>query len=131
MAKKATGLTANVTFLTGHNLCPDMFELTKRQQLIDATCFGSTHEEYVGGLEGGSFVVEGKPIYDDANTSPGFDSITDQPGSVTFTVAPGCTIQVNCVISNMTLRATHNADSRLSFTGMTSGPFVETWDETP
>lgn len=126
---KATGLDASVTFLTQHGCCADMYQLTRTQQLIEVSCFGSTGAEFLGGLQGGSFAVEGKPIYNNTSTSPGFAEISGTPGSVTFTVATGCTVAIGCLVTSMTLRAVHGGESRLAYAGVTSGTPTETWDE--
>jgi hypothetical protein len=129
--KKASGMTANVTFITGHNLCPDMFRLSKSQTVKNLSCFGDTHRVVQGLLQAGTFTVQGQILYDGANTAPGWDNLGSTPAPIVFTFAPGCTVTVDGLIEEMNAVAVHGGDARIEFNGSTSGPFVEVWDETP
>ena len=124
---KAVGSDANITFLSQHNFCCDMWELERGQRLIDTSCFGDAAESFRGGRQYGSFAAEGKPIYGAASTALGFDAISAAAASVTFTVATGCTIAVGVVVTNIRLRPVHGGESRVAFVGVTSGSVTVVW----
>lgn len=130
MLTKAVGTDASISFISGHNACFDRFELTIGQRLVNTTCFGDTYESNRAGLKFGRWMAEGKPIYDDTTTKPGFDDMTGTGNTVTFTIATGCTLAVTCIIDTISVRADVNGEQRLTYTGVTSGAVTETWDET-
>jgi hypothetical protein len=127
---KIVGSDGAVTFITGHNLCADEFELAIGQQLINTTCFADTYESNRAGLKFGRWSVSGKPIFDAGTTKPGFDDLTGTGGSITLTVATGCTEVFTGIIGTMSVRSNVNGEARLTFTGVTSGAVTEAWDET-
>jgi len=130
MLTKAVGTDASVSFISGHNLCADRFELTIGQRLINTTCFGDTYESNRAGLKFGRWMVEGKFIYDTTNTKPGFDDLTGTGGTITLTIATGCTLAFTGIIDTISGRADVNGEQRLTYTGVTGGAATETWDET-
>ena len=127
---RATGINASITLPTGHYACWDRFSLTKGQRITNVTCFVDTNEVNQGGLGYGSWSAEGTTKYNDTNTSPGFDSISNTPGSATFTFASSCSVTTDVLVSEITGSADINADNRISARGVTSGSPTETWDET-
>jgi hypothetical protein len=124
---KPTGLDASITFLSAHNLCADMFELERSQQLIPIGCFGDTHQTYAGGMQSGAFTVEGKPIANAASTDPGFGAMSATAASIVFTCKSGCTVTINGIVTNMRWRAVWGGEQRLAYVGVTSGAPTVVW----
>lgn len=128
----AVGVDANITFITGHNACFDTFSFMVGQRLISTTCFGDTYEGVRGGLKYGSWSAEGKPKFDASSTAPGLGgtTITKGGGTITLTIASGCTYAFTGIIERGGISADVNGGQRLSYSGVTSGSITETWDET-
>lgn len=127
---KAVGSDGSVSFVSGHNLCADEFELAVGQQLINTTCFGDTYETNRAGLKFGRWSVSGKAIYDAGSTKPGLDDLSGTGGTITLTIATGCTEAFTGIISTAAVRSNVNGEVRLTYNGVTSGAVTETWDET-
>lgn len=125
----AVGMNASVTFLSGHSLCADKVRITESQALIPTTCFGATHEGNTGGLKSGRLMVEGTPKYNVTASNAGFGSISSSGGAFTITVASGCTISGNCILSDQTFEADVNGSSRLTYNAATDGAISSVWDE--
>ena len=123
---KAVGSDASVSFISGFNVCADRFSLTVGQRLINTTCFGDAYETNRAGLKFGRWMVEGKPIYDASNTKPGLDDLTAGGGSITLTIATSCTEQFTGIQDTISINSDVNGESRLTYTGVTSGAVTET-----
>lgn len=131
---KAVGSDASISFISGFNACFDTFSLVIGQRLINTTCFGDSYETNRAGLKFGRWSASGKPIFDAATTKPGFDDLTGTSagsGTITLTVATSCTLAFTGIIDSIGIDTNVNGETRLTYTGVTSGAITETWDETP
>lgn len=126
----AVGVDGSVSFISGHNAVFDSFELMIGQRLVSTTGFGDTFEEVRGGLKYGSWTCAGKPKFDVSSSAPNLDGIAGAGGSITLTVATGCTFQFTGVIERGGISSDVNGGARLVYSGVTSGAVTETWDET-
>src|SRR4051812_19376823 len=127
--KTAVGVNGVISFITGHVLRFDRYSLAVRQALLPTTAFGDLFEVNTAGLKSGRFSASGHFVYDFATTAPGVASMSQTGGTVTFTIAPGCTEAVTCIIGEIAIENEVAGDARGTYSGVTSGAVTETWDE--
>jgi hypothetical protein len=129
---KAVGVNGAVSFITGHAATFDRFDFTQGQRLINTTGFGDTFESNTAGLKFSRFSAEGTPKYNVSSSAPGYGTTMSQTGgTLTYTVATGCTVSVTGILTDINVRSDVNGEARLTFNGVGDGAVTQVWDETP
>lgn len=131
----ALGLNGACALPAGNYAKIDRWEGNFGQDIHNITGFGdSGNKVFLGGLNYGNFTATGRPMFNVANSKPGYGTgLTKDPvgATTTLTVASGCTYAGTSIIGNIRPSVDYNGEARITFDGVFSGTITETWDETP
>lgn len=131
----AVGIDGGFTTPTGYGGNYHAWNASFTMIVTRTTGYALAAETYRGGIHGGTFSAQGMPTFGASASQPIPDSTdtlnpTETPGSVTLTLATGCTYGGSALIGTTDISTDQwSNDTTLSQSGNFSGAITQTWAE--
>lgn len=124
------GTQGNVTLPTGHNAKIGHFTAVTGQGDIDITGFDSAGwMEFLGTIKSLRGSASGRMKYGATSTSPGFDALSKTGGSMTLTMATGCTFTFTALVSDIEVVEDAHGEAAITFNFKSTGAVTVAWAE--